>query len=237
MLSKGCGLMKKKMITTIYVILFVAALCVVAFWFNPDLNIFKLKSVENNALEYIHQTYPKFTVDNISVRHEWKSNHYVVDYDNGAGDARTLIFDHTGEVVFVDEYIRDTAFRIIYDYENSIELKITEVLKKELDIDTHYLIVQDENARGKERDIALKGLDITNDVVTCSIGVTGDGNSSTIEFAELSKEIYIIVSSLGLPIEKMEIIQQNSTDSRFDIVCPVNMGEMSVEEIDKLIRK
>ncbi len=25
-------------------------------------------------MEYIHQTYPGFTVDDISVRHEWKSN-------------------------------------------------------------------------------------------------------------------------------------------------------------------
>ena len=39
------------------------------------LNIFKLKSVEKNALEYIHQTYPEFIVDDILVRHEWKSNH------------------------------------------------------------------------------------------------------------------------------------------------------------------
>lgn len=230
--------MKKKIITITFVILFVIILCgAVSVWFNPNLNIFKLKSVEKNALEYIHQTYPEFIVDDILVRHEWKSNHYVVDYDNEAGDVRTIIFDHTCEEVFEDEYISDTAFRIIYEYENGIKLKITEVLKKELDIDTYYVIVEDENARGKERDIVLKGLDITSDFVTCSIGVIGDDNSSTIEFAEFSKEIYIVVSSLGLPIEKIEISQQNSPDSRFDIVCPVNMDIMSVEEIDNLIRE
>ena len=72
--------MKKKIIVTtlviILVIIFLVALCVkVALWFNPNLNKFKLKSVENNALEYIHQTYPEFIVDDILVRHEWKSNH------------------------------------------------------------------------------------------------------------------------------------------------------------------
>lgn len=230
--------MKKSIITTTFVILFVIILCVaVALWFNPNLNIFKLKSVENKALEYIHKTYPEFAVEDISVRHDWKSNTYIVDYNDESEGARTVIFDNTGENVFIDEYIRDTAFNIIYDYENSIELKITEALKKELDIDTYYLIVKDENALGKERDIVLNGLDITNDFVTCSIGIIGDDNSTTVDFAMLSKEIYVVVTSLDLPIEKMEIVQQNSPDSRFDIVCPVNMCEMSVEEIDKLIRK
>ena len=50
----------------------------VAIFFNPNLNKFKLKSVDKNALEYTHQTYPEFAVDDISVRHEWKSNSYVV---------------------------------------------------------------------------------------------------------------------------------------------------------------
>ena len=62
------GLMKKKIIATAFVIIFLVTLCVVvALWFNPNLNKFKLNSVEKNALEYIHQTYPEFTVDDISV--------------------------------------------------------------------------------------------------------------------------------------------------------------------------
>ena len=44
---KGSGLMKKKIIITTLVILFVVIFCVaVALWFNPNLNKFKLKSVE-----------------------------------------------------------------------------------------------------------------------------------------------------------------------------------------------
>ena len=230
--------MKKKIIITTFVIIFLVTLCVVvALWFNPNLNKFKLKSVENNALEYIHQTYPEFTVDSISVRHEWKSNHYVVDYNDGKGESRTIIFDHTGESVYIDEYIRDIASNIIYEYENNIELKVTEALKKELGIDAYYVIVDDENAIGKEKEIALKELDISNDSVTCSIGISGDDNSTTFDFAKLSKEIYVKISSLGLPIDEIKIHQQNSPDSRFDITCPMDMGAMSIEEIDKLVRK
>ena len=231
-------MMKKKSTTIIFVVLLIVILCVlVVFFLNPNLNIFKLKSVEGNALEYIHQTYPEFEVDNISIRHEWKANQYVVDYDDGAGDKRTLIFDHTGESVFVDEYIRDTAFSIIHEYENNIELKVTEALQNELGIEVYYIVVKDVNALGKERKIVLENFDISNDSVTCSIGVIGDDNSTTLEFATLSKEIYIVVSNLCLPIEKIEIIQQNSPDSRFDIVCPVNMDGMNIEEIDELVRK
>ena len=200
--------MRKKIIITTLVVLFIIILCVaVALCVNPNLNVFKLKSVEKNALEYIHQTYPDFIVSNISVRHEWKSNHYVVDYNDGKGDNRTVIFNHTGEELFVDEYIRSTAVSIIYEYENSIKLRITEALKTELGIDAYYVIVEDKNAIGKEREIALEGLDISNDSVTCSIGIIGDDNSTTFEFATLSKEIYTVVSSLYLPIEKIEIIQ------------------------------
>lgn len=234
--------MKKKIIITTLIttlsIIFTVTLCVVvALWFNPNSNKFKLKNVENNALEYIHQTYPEFTVDDISVRHEWKSNHYVVEYSDGKGDSRTVIFDHTGVTVFVDEYIRDTAFDIIYDYENSIRLRVTEALKSELNIDAYYVNIEDINAHGKERDIVLNGLDISKDSVNCSIGIRGEDNSLSLEFAKLSKEIYCTVFSLELPIENIEIHQQNSPDSRFDITCPVNMGEMDIEDIDKLVKK
>lgn len=236
-LTRG-DLLKKKVIITIFLIVFVIISVVTAtMWLNPNLNILKLKSVENNALEYIHQTYPEFKVDDISVKHEWKSNNYVVEYSDDKGETRTVIFDHTGVNVFVDEYIRDTAFSIIYDYENSINLKVTEALKSELNIDVYYVNVEDTNAYGKERDIVLNGLDISKDSVNCSIGITGEDNGLSLEFAKLSKEIYCTISSLELPIENIEIHQQNSPDSRFDITCPMNMGEMDIEDIDKLVKK
>ncbi len=230
--------MKKIIIATTFIIIFLVTLCVVvSLWFNPNLNKFKLKSVEKNALEYIHQTYPEFTVDDISVRHEWKSIHYVVDYNDGKGESRTIIFDHTGAEVFTDEYIDSKAWEIIYDYQNNIKAKVTDALKNKLSIDAHYVIIDDKNAYGQEREIALEGLDISRDSVNCSIGIIGGDNSTSLEFAKLSKEIYCTVSSLELPIENIEIHQQNSPGSRFDITCPVDMGAMSIEEIDKLVRK
>lgn len=236
---KGSGLMKKKIIITTLVILFVVIFCVaVALWFNPNLNKFKLKSVEKNALEYIHQTYPEFEVDDILVRHEWKSNHYVVEYSDGKGDIRTVIFDHTGEELFVDEYIDREAWKIVNAYESSIEKKIDAVLKNILgEYSTSYIIIDDIKAHGKEREIALEGLDISSDSVECSIGIMGGKDETTLEFAKISKEIYVAVSSLGLPIDQIKIHQQNSPDSRYDIVCPANMDKMSIEEIDKLLKK
>ncbi len=232
------GVDEKKIIVTTLVIIFLVALCVVvALWFNPNLNKFKLKSIENNALGYIHQTYPEFTVDDISVRHEWKSNHYVVDYNDGKGESRTIIFDHTGAEIFTDEYIDSKAWKIIYDYENSIKAQVTDALKNKLSIDAHYVIIDDKNADGKEQEIVLDGLDISRDSVNCSIGIIGEDNSLSLEFAKLSKEIFCTVFSLELPIENIEIHQQNSPDSRFDITCPMDMGAMSIEEIDKLVRK
>ena len=47
------------------------------------------------------------------------------------------MFDHTGANDLVDEYIRDTAFNIVYDYENSIKLRVNKALKSELNIDTY----------------------------------------------------------------------------------------------------
>ena len=231
--------MKKKIIVTTLVIIFLVAFCVVvALWFNPNLNKFKLKSVENNALEYIHQIYPEFTVDEISVRHEWKSNHYVVDYHDGKGESRTIIFDHTGVEIFTDEYIDSKAWEIVYAYESGIEQKVDNVLKNILgEYSTHYVFIDDEKAFGKEREIALEGLDISKDLVKCSIGISGGENATTYDFAKLSKEIYVEISSLELPIEEIQIHQQNSPDSRFDITCPVDMGAMSIEEINKLVRK
>ena len=231
--------MKKKIIITTLVILFVVILGIaVVLWFNPNLNKFKLKSVEKNALEYIHQTYPEFEVDDILVRHEWKSNHYVVEYSDGKGDSRTVIFDHTGEELFVDKYIDNVAWKIVNEYESDIEQKIDAVLKNILgEYSTHYIIIEDIKAHGKEREIVLEGLDISSDSVECSIGISGRKGKTTFEFAKLSKEIYVAVSSLELPIEQIKIHQQNSPDSRFDVVCPVNMDEMSIEEIDKLVKK
>ena len=231
--------MKKKIIVTTLVIIFLVTLCVVvALWFNPNLNKFKLKSVENNALEYIHQTYPEFTVDSISVRHEWKSNHYVVDYNDGKGESRTIIFDHTGVEIFADEYIDSKAWKIVHAYESGIEQKVDNVLKTMLgEYSTHYVIIDDEKAFGKEREIALEGLDISKDLVKCSIGISGGENATTYDFAKLSKEIYVEISSLELPIDEIKIHQHNSPDSRFDITCPMDMGAMSIEEIDKLVRK
>ena len=68
----------------------------------------------------------KVKVDDILVRHEWKSNHYVVEYSDGKGDSRTVRFDHTGEELFVDEYIDSEAWKIVNAYESSIEQKIEE---------------------------------------------------------------------------------------------------------------
>ena len=237
--AKGSGLVKNKIIITTFAILFVLIFCVaVVLWFNPNLNKFKLRSVEKNALEYIHQTYPEFTVDSILVRHEWKSNHYVVEYNNGKGDSRTVIFDHTGEELFVDEFIDSKAWEIVHAYESDIEQKIDAVLKNILgEYSTHYIIIDDIKAYGKEREIALEGLDISRDSVECSIGISGGKNATTLEFSKLSKEIYVSVSSLNLPIEQLKIHQQNSPDSRFDIVCPMYMGEMDIEDIDKLVKK
>ena len=231
--------MKKKIIITVLSSIFIVTLCVVvAFWFSPNLNKFKLNSVEKNALEYIHQTYPEFKVDDISVRHEWKSNHYVVDYNDGKGESRTIIFDHTGAEIFTDEYIDSRAWKIVYAYESGIEQKVDNVLKNILgEYSTHYVVIDDEKAFGKEREIALEGLDISKDLVKCSIGISGDENATTYDFAKLSKEIYVEISSLELPIDEIKIHQQNSPDSRFDITCPVDMGAMSIEEIDKLVRK
>lgn len=235
--------MKKKIIVTTLVIIFLVALCVVvALWFNPNLNKFKLKSVENNALEYIHQTYPEFTVDDIFVRHEWGSiycdgGHYVVDYNDEKGESRTIIFDHAGAEILSDEYIDYKSWKIIYDYENSIKAQVTDALKNKLSIDTYYVIIDDINVYGKEREIVLDGLDISRDSVNCSIGIIGEDNSLSLEFAKLSKEIFCTVFSLKLPIENIEIYQHNSPDSRFDITCPVDMGAMSIEEIEKLVRK
>lgn len=231
--------MKKKIIITVLSSIFIVTLCVVvAFWFNPNLNKFKLNSVEKNALEYIHQTYPEFKVDDISVRHEWKSNHYVVDYNDGKGESRTIIFDHTGAEIFTDEYIDSRAWEIVHAYESGIEQKVDNVLKNILgEYSTHYVIIDDEKAFGKEREIALEGLDISKDLVKCSIGIRGGDNATTYDFTKLSKEIYVRISSLDLPIEEIKIHQQNSPDSRFDITCPVDMGAMSIEEIDKLVRK
>lgn len=231
--------MKKKIIITVLSSIFIVTLCVVvAFWFNPNLNKFKLNSVEKNALEYIHQTYPEFKVDDISVRYEWKSNHYVVDYNDGKGESRTIIFDHTGAEIFTDEYIDSMAWEIVHAYESGIEQKVDNVLKNILgEYSTHYVIIDDEKAFGKEREIALEGLDISKDLVKCSIGISGGENATTYDFAKLSKEIYVGISSLDLPIEEIKIHQQNSPDSRLDITCPVDMGAMSIEEIDKLVRK
>ncbi len=231
--------MKKKIIvTTLAIVVIVTLSVVVALWFNPNLNKFKLKNVENNALEYIHQTYPEFTVDDISVRHEWKSNHYVVDYNDGKGESRTIIFDHTGAEIFTDEYIDSRAWEIVHAYESGIEQKVDNVLKNILgEYSTHYVIIDDEKAFCKEREIALERLDISKDLVKCSIGISGGENATTYDFAKLSKEIYVGISSLDLPIEEIQIHQQNSPDSRFDITCPVDMGAMSIEEIDKLVRK
>ena len=231
--------MKKKIIITVLSSIFIVTLCVVvAFWFNPNLNKFKLNSVEKNALEYIHQTYPEFKVDDISVRYEWKSNHYVVDYNDGKGESRTIIFDHTGAEIFTDEYIDSRAWEIVHAYESGIEQKVDNVLKNILgEYSTHYVIIDDEKAFGKEREIALEGLDISKNLVKCSIGISGGENATTYDFAKLSKEIYVGISSLDLPIEEIKIHQQNSPDSRFDITCPVDMGAMSIEEIDKLVRK
>lgn len=239
MLAKGVAIMKKKIIITVLSSIFIVTLCVVvAFWFNPNLNKFKLNSVEKNALEYIHQTYPEFKVDDISVRYEWKSNHYVVDYNDGKGESRTIIFDHTGAEIFTDEYIDSRAWEIVHAYESGIEQKVDNVLKNILgEYSTHYVIIDDEKAFGKEREIALEGLDISKDLVKCSIGISGGENATTYDFAKLSKEIYVGISSLDLPIEEIKIHQQNSPDSRFDITCPVDMGAMSIEEIDKLVRK
>lgn len=238
MLAKGVAIMKKKIIITVLSSIFIVTLCVVvAFWFNPNLNKFKLNSVEKNALEYIHQTYPEFKVDDISVRYEWKSNHYVVDYNDGKGESRTIIFDHTGAEIFTDEYIDSRAWEIVHAYESGIEQKVDNVLKNILgEYSTHYVIIDDEKAFGKEREIALEGLDISKDLVKCSIGISGGENATTYDFAKLSKEIYVGISSLDLPIEEIKIHQQNSPDSRFDITCPVDMGAMSIEEIDKLVR-
>ena len=231
--------MKKKIIITVLSSIFIVTLCVVvAFWFNPNLNKFKLNRVEKNALEYIHQTYPEFKVDDISVRHEWKSNHYVVDYNDGKGESRTIIFDHTGVEIFTDEYIDSRAWEIVHAYESGIEQKVDNVLKNILgEYSTHYVIIDDEKSFGKEREIALEGLDISKDLVKCSIGISGGENATTYDFAKLSKEIYVGISSLDLPIEEIKIHQQNSPDSRYDITCPVDMGAMSIEEIDKLVSK
>lgn len=83
----------------------------------------------------------------------------------------------------------------------------------------------------------MKGLDISSDSVECSIGIMGGKDETTLEFAKISKEIYVAVSSLGLSIDQIKIHQQNSPDSRYDIVCPANMDKMSIEEIDKLLKK
>ena len=96
---------KNKVIAIISAILIFVLVCTgIAFWINPNLNYFKIKSVENNAREYIHNTYPDFEIADIDVNHEWKSNTYVVDYNDENGDSRTVIFDHTGKNVFADEY-------------------------------------------------------------------------------------------------------------------------------------
>lgn len=229
---------KHKVIAVLSIVVAFAMLCTaIAFWIDPNLNKFKLKSVENNALEYIHKTYPEFEVANISVVHEWESNWYVVDYDDGNGDSRTVTFDHTGEKVSFDNYIHDKAFGIEYDYSESVENQIMEALKKELSIETHYILIEVDNIIGKDKELAFGELDISKQPITCSIGIIGSDNLSTLEFAKAAREIYGVVSALDLPIKKTELSQQNSPDSRFDIVCPENMSELSIEEIERLVEK
>ena len=86
-------------------------------------------------MEYINETYPEFVVEDISVTHEWKMNQYVVDYSDGKGDNRTLIFDHTGDDVEIDKYIHNKAFRIVYDYGENIESQVMQALKNKLTIE------------------------------------------------------------------------------------------------------
>lgn len=229
---------KHKVIAILSIIVIFIILCTcIAFWINPSLNKFKLKSIERNALEYINETYPEFVVEDISVTHEWKMNQYVVDYSDGKGDNRTLIFDHTGDDVEIDEYIHNKSFRIVYDYGENIESQVMQALKNKLTIDIYYVYVEVGNLIGRERDIALNGWDISKEPIVCSMQINSGDEGSTLEFAKSAKEIYAIISSLELPIEKIEIYQQNSPGSRFDITCPANMNELSIEQIEKLVKK
>ena len=205
--------------------------------FNPDLNKFKLKRVEKNALKYIRQTYPEFIVDNISVEHDWKSSHYIVEYSDKSGESRTISFDHTGKELFTDNYIDEKADEIIWAYESGIEQKIDTALKNRLGLNPHYIIIDGIGVHDKEREIALEGLDISDTPVVCSIGIIGAKDRTTLEFAQISKDIYITITSLQLPVKQIKIHQQLSPDNRYDIVCPESMEEMSIEEINKLVNK
>lgn len=235
--------MNKKLVAYALFLLLIVLLCfaitaiILINLFTPNTNKYRLKQIEANAIEYINQTYPDFVITDIDVTHEWKPNHYVVNYCNADGESRTIIFDHTGEKLFIDEYISNNAWRIVYDYEKSIKTKIVSALKTELSIDTYYVNITDKNAYGKDREIVLEGLDISNDPVDCSIGIIGEDDSTTMEFAKLAKDIYLTVTSLHLKVAKIEIHQQNNPESRFDISCPYDMYEMSIEEIEKIVQR
>lgn len=227
----------KVMVILSIIVVFVTLNYAIAFWIDPNLNKLKLKSVENNALEYIHDTYPDFAVDEISVVHEWKSNHYVVDYSDGKGDNRTVTFGHTGEKVSIDNYIHDKVYDIEYDYTNNVEAQITQALENESEIYVNYILIEAKNLIGREKDIALNGWDISKQPIVCSMEIRGTDKPSTLEFAKSAKEIYAIVSSLELPIEEIIIHQPHSPGGRFDIVCPDDMDELSIEQIEKLVER
>ena len=194
-----------------------------------------LKRVENNALKYINSTYGDFTVVNINAEYKWMENHYIVEYDDGNGDIRTVVFDSTGEKVVTDRYIYEKAWSIVNQYESNIKQKVELILQEILGKPAYYIIIDDNRAYGKDFEIAMENLDISNDPVECTVGINGHDDATTLEFAKLCKEIYVKISLSGLPIESLEIIQQNSEYGRFDLTCPYNMGELTIEEIDKLI--
>ena len=223
-----------KIILGLLIIVILSSIAVL--YFNPNLNYFKLKSVEKNALDYIDNTYPDFKVNELSVSHEWKSNHYVVTYKDDSDNERILTYDFTGENIFSDNYIIDEAHMIVHAYTNSIKEKIKMLVEANLNYKTHYIIVDDTNAYGKDREIVLNKLDISNDPVECTIGLVAPDEVTKAEFAQVALEIYEIIYNGGLPIAELNIVQQNSPESRFDIKCPGNMDKLSVSDIEKLIQ-
>lgn len=214
----------KKILTTILEIILVLIILVLN---NPNLNYFKLKSIEEKALKYIHNNYSTSESDEASVHRERGSEYYVVNYSDNYG-SYLLAYDKQGNISFWNEYLEEKIESIIVD-------------KRHVEFYGDINVFAENRMYDKDRTnhLVLDGAD--RDTIIGSIIIYGTETTTETPtettFARTVKNIYDKLNYKQLPIDKWKFTFLKTVGCTYRISCPDNMNELSVSDIEELIVK
>lgn len=218
------------------ILLFVSIIVAGVMHFNPNLNPFKLAKVEKNAILYFEEVYPDFEISEISVFHDWKPNYFRATCTDSSGEERKIAFDHTGERVILDEYLRGAYRKRVLDYEDDIVQQVTSVIEDNTEYDVYYTTVNVLDANDKEYEIAFENCDLSTFDIECSVGFSGGDNLQKSNFAKKALEVFELVKAIDLPLVKLEVIQHNNPESRYDVVFTPEMNGLTTADVELMVK-